>query len=361
MLRSLLLLLFLATAPSAPLPAQAQAPAAVAALEDGPYVLWQGTEARILRVRDGRLEETRKRGRFVLELPGQAPALRLDPRPPLPAPSEIPLPPRLLAVSDPHGNYEPLVNLLKVHGVVDARLRWSYGKGHLVLVGDVFDRGPQVTEIFWLLRGLEAQAAKAGGAVHVLLGNHESMVLRGDLRYLHGKYRQLLQGVLPLGLPELYGPASELGRWLRTRSTMLKAGPYLFVHGGISPGYLRLGLTLTQANALVRKGLDDRRADESTEFLMGSLGPLWYRGLVPLNRPFQDLPTAAVEDLLTGLGVRAMVIGHTPHTRLQSFHGGRVFAIDAGMLEGRPGEVWICEGGNLFKGLADGSREPLVP
>lgn len=359
MLRSLLLLLFLAVAPP-PLPAQPPAAAAVA-LEDGPYVLWQGSEARILRVRDGRLEEQRKRGPFRLDLPGMAAAaLHLDPEPPAPAPAEIPLPPKLLAVSDPHGNFEPLVNLLRVHGVVDAQLRWSYGRGHLVLVGDVFDRGPKVTEIFWLLRSLEAQAAKAGGRVHVLLGNHEAMVLRGDLRYLHGKYQQL-QGVLPMGLPELYGPASELGRWLRTRSTLLKAGPYLFVHGGISPGYLRLGLTLAQANARVRKGLDDRKADEPTEFLMGSQGPLWYRGLVPLNRPFQDLPTAAVEELLAGLGVRAMVIGHTPHTRLQAFHEGRVYAIDAGMLEGRPGEVWICEGGRLFKGFADGRREPLGP
>lgn len=360
MLRTLLLLLTLLMVP---VPVVGQAPVAVAAaLEDGPYVLWQGEQARVLRVRDGRLEQTTHQGPFVLELPGlAAEPLRLVPRPPVAAPAELPLPAKVLAVSDPHGNLAPLVNLLRVHGVIDAARRWTFGQGHLVVVGDVFDRGPKMTEILWLLRSLEVQAARAGGRMHLLLGNHEAMVLRGDLRYLHDNYRRLLQGPLNLPMPELYGPASDMGRWLRTRPALLKLGPYLFVHGGISPAFVAKGFGLEQANALVRQGLDDRKASEAVTFLMGSEGPLWYRGLVPQRRPFEDLPTPAVEEILKALGVRALVIGHTPHTRLQSFHDGRVYAIDAGMLEGLPGEAWIHEGGRLFKGRADGGREPLVP
>ncbi|KAG1488187.1 hypothetical protein G6F52_014005 [Rhizopus delemar] len=51
------------------------------------------------------------------------------------------------------------------------------GKDTLVIAGDVFDRGPQVTEAFWLLYGLQQQAAAARGAVHFVLGNHETKVL----------------------------------------------------------------------------------------------------------------------------------------------------------------------------------------
>ena len=56
------------------------------------------------------------------------------------------------------------------------------------MLGDVFDRGPNHLEILWLLYQLEAEAARAGGGVHLVLGNHEAMVLNGDLRYLNAKY-----------------------------------------------------------------------------------------------------------------------------------------------------------------------------
>ena len=48
-----------------------------------------------------------------------------------------------------------------------------------------------VTEVLWHLFGLEKQAAKAGGMVHVLLGNHEIMVLRNNLIEINEKYRKV--------------------------------------------------------------------------------------------------------------------------------------------------------------------------
>ena len=58
--------------------------------------------------------------------------------------------------------------MLQAHRVVDATLRWSFGKGQLLILGDVFDRGPNHTEILWLLYKLEAEAAKAGGMIEEL-------------------------------------------------------------------------------------------------------------------------------------------------------------------------------------------------
>ena len=67
----------------------------------------------------------------------------------------------IFIVADTHGEFEILAEMLQKHGVLDETLRWKFGRGHLVVLGDVFDRGPHQTEILWLLYELEAQARKA--------------------------------------------------------------------------------------------------------------------------------------------------------------------------------------------------------
>lgn len=361
---SLLLPLVLAAAPAGPpgkaAPAPLQAPAAV--LSDGPHVLWDGPTARIFEVRDGnQLGERRSKAPFVLALPGLAAGgLRLDGKAYPNAPDTLPDPGRILAVSDIHGGFDALLALLKAQKVVDAGLRWTFGKGHLVIIGDVFDRGSQVTECLWFLRALEVAARKSGGAVHFILGNHEAMVMGGDLRYLHPKYVRAPQG-LP-AYPELYGPASELGRWLRSRQSLLKLGPFLFVHGGPSPALLDQGLDLKATNQAVRQALGRpaRALEGLAAFLLGEAGPHWYRGLVPGTTNL-DADEADLQRMLRTYGVKAFVIGHTTLDRLTPLHGGRVFAIDAGFKDGRPGEAWLWEKGKVWRGTLDGRREALVP
>jgi hypothetical protein len=56
---------------------------------------------------------------------------------------------QIFAVSDVHGEYEHLIDLLQNSRVIDEELHWSWGDGHLVALGDVFDRGDIVTEVLW--------------------------------------------------------------------------------------------------------------------------------------------------------------------------------------------------------------------
>ena len=140
---------------------------------------------------------------------------------------------KIAALSDVHGQYDVTIKLLQENKIIDKENNWAWGDGHLVIVGDVFDRGDQVTEILWLVHKLERQAEDAGGKVHLLLGNHEIMVLTGDLRYLHKKYRYTM-AVFKRPLDSLLHKDTYLGAWLRTKPIAISINDMAFVHGGFS-------------------------------------------------------------------------------------------------------------------------------
>ena len=50
---------------------------------------------------------------------------------------------RIVAVSDIHGAYDALVATLQESDVIDDSFAWSGGKTHLVITGDLLDRGPE--------------------------------------------------------------------------------------------------------------------------------------------------------------------------------------------------------------------------
>ncbi|MCK6683860.1 MAG: metallophosphoesterase [Thermoanaerobaculia bacterium] len=321
---------------------------------DGPHVLWDGPKAEVLWSREGRIIRTPLPPPYRLALEG-LPEIRLRPEPPEAAEDDLPLPARVCVLSDLHGNWAGAVALLEAHGVLRSGLRWGFGKGNLVVAGDIMDRGEGQTELLWLLHGLEQQARKAGGRVHVLLGNHETMVMRGDQRYLNAKYTTAWAG-LEGGVTALYGPRTELGRWLRSRAALLRLGDVLFVHGGFSPALLDREPTVASVNRAVRVELD---VPEKL-FHLGTDGPFWYRGLVPGAE--KKRPDATAEDIVRGLavfGVRRVVVGHTTMDAVTSLHGGKVLAVDAGLKDGKPGQVLRLEKGKPFRGLADGRLEPL--
>jgi hypothetical protein len=62
----------------------------------------------------------------------------------------------------------------------DARSKKLKG---FVQVGDQLDRGDQEIEILYTLERLQREACKAGGALHILNGNHETMNIAQDMRY----------------------------------------------------------------------------------------------------------------------------------------------------------------------------------
>lgn len=281
----------------------------------------------------------------------------LSPRPPEVA--QYPATPRIVAVSDIHGQYDLLVRLLRAHHVIDAQDQWSLGDATLVVAGDVFDRGPQVTGAFWLLYSLQQQAHAAGGAVHFVLGNHETMVLYDDLRYVNPKYLRSAQ-LLGRSYPALYGPESVIGQWLRTRPVLLRIGDTLFLHGGIAPENLDLVRDMATTNATYQASVGLPReqvkaAPDSARLFDGKTSPIWYRGYFD-----GQLDTAQVQALLDALDLKRIVVGHTSMPHVSRFHGERIIAIDSSIKDGENGELLFIENGVLSRGLLDGSRVPLV-
>ena len=186
---------------------------------------------------------------------------------------------RVVAIADVHGAGTSMRLTLQNATVVNDRDEWIAGDTHLVIVGDLLDRGPDSRSIMDFLMALEGQAAAAGGAVHVLLGNHEVMNLVGDLRYVSAAEYAAFAGEEPerererffevwggragadagdaatlrARFDEQYPPgffahrrafsaSGRYGRWLLSKPLLVVINETAFVHGGLSPLIASIGL-----------------------------------------------------------------------------------------------------------------------
>ncbi len=267
---------------------------------------------------------------------------------------------KIVAISDAHGQYDLMIDLLKTHQVIDEENNWSFGKGHLVITGDNLDRGDKVLEILWFLFFLEKEAAKAGGKVHVLLGNHEVMVLQGDIRYLNRKYLYT-SGVLKNRYHLMFGVGSVLGDWIANHKVMTSINRSLFLHGGISEEILQLDYSLEKMNEAFTRHLiryEDKAVleDPVLKALYRSNGPLWYRGY------FQKevIDTASVDKILTKLNQDRIIVGHTSFDSIRSFFGGKILGIDCGIKRGKTGQVLLYQHNSFFVGDLKGAKRPIV-
>lgn len=185
---------------------------------------------------------------------------------------------RVVAIADVHGAYDAMVGTLQGAGILDDELGWAGGAAHLVIVGDILDRGPRSRDAMDLVMRLEGEAQAAGGFVHVLIGNHESMNMIGDMRYVSkGEYaafaadesdeqrkrwfrayqrrqpsphdamrlREKFDSAFPPGyfaLREAFSADGKYGKWLLTKPVIVVINETAFVHGGLSPVVTEYGL-----------------------------------------------------------------------------------------------------------------------
>ncbi|MDA0679747.1 MAG: metallophosphoesterase [Proteobacteria bacterium] len=193
---------------------------------------------------------------------------------------------RVVAMSDPHGAYDAMVRTLTNAGVIDEEFSWSGGETHLVITGDLLDRGADSRRIMDLVMKLESEASAKGGMVHLTLGNHEVMNLVGDVRYVsRGEYAafsdeesadereawfQRYRAAMALerepvpdedalratfnearppgfyGHRQAFGSEGKYGRWLLQKPLVVVVNDTAFVHAGLPP--MVADFTLEQLN-----------------------------------------------------------------------------------------------------------------
>ena len=262
-------------------------------------------------------------------------------------------------ITDVHGQYNQYLKQLKANGIIDKNLNWKFGRGHLVYLGDAFDRGDMVTEVLWHLFSLEKQAAKAGGMVHFMLGNHELMVLGEDLRYINQKYKNV-EAISGIKYSDLYSANSVLGKWLRSKPVMITINDIIFVHGGISPELVHRNLSIRQINqiftdSIVGKDIWSAGENEELDFLSGNNGPLWYRGYFT-DSTFSE---SSLDSILVFYEKAHIVVGHSTHKEIKSLYNNKVLGIDAGIGYDQPGAMLMYKEGCFYKGSVTGKRDKL--
>ncbi len=286
-----------------------------------------------------------------------------------PAPAPAPVP-RVVAIGDLHGDFTVWRDIASAAGLIDAGGHWIGGKTVLVQTGDVPDRGPDTRKIIDDLMRLQREAARAGGRVVAMVGNHEAMNLTDDLRYvtpgeyaafadrdsealrqrtfnakqaqIAAAYRQrdpamtpdavkaAWLAATPLGLLEhqtAWRPTGRIGRWVIGNPAVVLIDGTLFVHGGLAPAYAKL--PLAEINARIAASLKAREIAPEA-IINDQTGPLWYRGLAV---PAPNAPPVAAElqALLAAQGAQRIVIAHTPIlSGIAVLEGGKLIRIDTG-------------------------------
>ena len=292
-----------------------------------------------------------------------------------------PQPTRIVAVGDLHGDYSAWRDIAGAARLVGPGGQWTGGRTTLVQVGDVVDRGPDSLKIIRDLMRLQKEAARQGGRVIVLVGNHEAMNITGDLRYvtageyaafksresaelrdrlyevkkveIEAKYHVDNPSLSPAAIRDAWmketpdgwvehrlawAPDGEIGRWVIRNPAVALVGGNLFVHGGLSAEYSNLSI-----DEINRKVADALKAtDRSRDSIINSLlGPLWYRGLVTRDPKVTEIavgptPRPSIEEelstVLAAYQAKRIIVGHTPDLRgIQVLYGGRLVTIDSGI------------------------------
>ena len=272
--------------------------------------------------------------------------------------------------------------------LINEDLHWIGGKTHLVQMGDIMDRGPDAKKVFDLLIRLEKEAEKAGGKVHMLIGNHEEMNITGIafsyigyvtveqfVSFLPDDYREkrekeFRKTIREKALQETeLTPSSDInlmeywkevmtsdeearrkyintfnenyGKWILKHNAVIKINDIIFVHGGISEIYSTW--KLEDINNLLRKELEFVRQlllnPEPPEIpfqpviVYDNEGPLWYRNLAKIA---EEILKPEVDRILSNLNAKYMVIAHT------TLRGDAISINNMNRFQGR---IWLIDTG----------------
>lgn len=293
-------------------------------------------------------------------------------------PTFLPKAERIVAIGDVHGDMMKARRAFKLAGLVDGDDNWIGGKTVVVQLGDVLDRGDNEVQLYHWLAKRKVEAEKAGGALHVLNGNHETMNVASQFRYATqggvddfkrwgqthamGMALKSMCNVCSSNMLasaraifesskrddasarfEALRPGGEFSRrFLAPNPVILAIGSTVFVHGGLLPHHVEYGIE--KINHETQDWILHGSLKDMPRFLSGRKAVVWARDYSHENEEYCDCE-ALKEALSKVPGAKRMVVGHTIQEHgINSACDDQVHRVDVG----------------LSRGCGDGTPEVLV-
>ncbi|KAK8445118.1 hypothetical protein SEVIR_9G256200v4 [Setaria viridis] len=298
---------------------------------------------------------------------------------------------RIVAIGDVHGDLSQTRAALVLAGVLSAESDghvWTGGRTVLVQVGDILDRGKDEIAILSLLSSLNLQAKSQGGAVFQVNGNHETMNVEGDFRYVDpggfdecirfleyldecdGNWEEVFLNWVDVSERRKkeyraspnsdWRPWNFVNRGFAARSSLFKRGgplacelarhpvvlkinDWVFCHGGLLPHHVEYGIERMNREVSMWMKCSGEDSDDETGIpfiaTRGYDSVVWSRlySHDPAERPRRALMLSSIvaEQTLKSVGAKGMVVGHTPQIGgVNCKCDGKVWCVDVGMSYG---------------------------
>jgi len=277
--------------------------------------------------------------------------------------------PRVVVIGDLHADLASARRAFRLAGAIDNRDAWIGGPLVVVQMGDLIGRGQEDRAVLELALTLQTRARAAGGTLHFLVGNHEVFAARPDHRWVAPDAFATFDALPGLNLRDprvLLLPARERARFaalmpggrfaiqIASFPAVLRLDDTVFAHGGVLPLWARYGIDRINADVQAwllgrtdepraTLGLDDGSADD---------GVMWSRHFSTMPEPGV---CALVDESLSVIGARRMIVGHTVQKSITPRCGGRIWAVDVGISGYYGGRLQVLEivNGDQFRVLTE--------
>lgn len=256
----------------------------------------------------------------------------------------------VVAMGDFHGDHLSMLKALRLAGAINSENRWVGRDMVVVQVGDQIDRGDFDKWVLDYMDQLKEQATENGGDVISLLGNHEIMNVESDFTFVSEPSFEAFKEFGKdgkSGRKAAFRPGGPYALKLSERDVAAKIGDVVFVHGGITPKYAKIGINAMNSSVRTWMAAEIDNSDkkkkpaEKPDFVDAVDGPLWSRAYSNTKLPPD---CKALQKSLEILDAQYMVVAHTPQGKKGVNNdgcGGRVWRVDTGMsrVYGGPIEV----------------------
>lgn len=220
---------------------------------------------------------------------------------------------RICVVADVHGAFDELsatLSSLKVatRTTEDSfRFEWTGGNSVLIMLGDLTDRGLHSKQVYDAIMDLQLKAPQHGGKLICLVGNHEALLLNGQVeewaKTLTSHKKQHYQNTIDsftrdgLDFHQAISETGHYGRWIRNLPLFAVVNGYMFVHAGL-PNH-----PISRSDLAADFRDDIQQGNWKKGIFMNHDSVMWNRGWWTNDE--------LVDKNLQRLGVMGVVFGHT--------------------------------------------------